>query len=63
MGWGSRLINSAIDEARTLEFKTIVLDSMSIYKDALKLYEKSGFVPTERFNDNPYADIFMKKDL
>jgi GNAT superfamily N-acetyltransferase len=63
LGWGSRLINSAIDEARTLEFKTIVLDSMSIYKDALKLYEKSGFVPTERFNDNPYADIFMKKDL
>ena len=25
--------------------------------------EKTGFVPTERFTDNPYADVFMKKDL
>lgn len=62
-GLGTKLINTAVDEARQLGFKTIVLDSMSGYKDALKLYEKTGFVPTERFNDNPYADVFMKKDL
>ena len=62
-GLGTKLINTAFDEARQLGFKTIVLDSMSGYKDALKLYEKTGFVPTERFNDNPYADVFMKKDL
>ena len=58
-----KLIDTAIKESGRLGFKTIVLDSMSIYKDALRLYEKTGFVPTERFNDNPYADVFMKRDL
>lgn len=62
-GWGRKLIDTAIKESGRLGFKTIVLDSMSIYKDALRLYEKTGFVPTERFNDNPYADVFMKRDL
>ena len=60
---GSRLINAAIDEAKMLGCKSIVLDSMSKYKEALRLYEKYGFKDTERFNDNVYADVFMKLDL
>ena len=60
---GSRLINVAIDEARKLGYKSIVLDSMSKYKEALRLYEKCGFKNTERFNDNAYADVFMKLEL
>ena len=53
----------AIDEAKTRGFKSMVLDSMSKYKEALRLYEKCGFRNTERFNDNVYADVFMKLDL
>lgn len=60
---GSRLIKVAIDEAKTRGFKSMVLDSMSKYKEALHLYEKLGFRNTERFNDNVYADVFMKLDL
>ena len=60
---GSRLIKVAIDEAKTRGFKSMVLDSMSKYKEALHLYEKCGFRNTERFNDNVYADVFMKLDL
>ena len=60
---GSRLINAAIDEAKALGFKSMVLDSMSKYKEALRLYEKCGFRNTERFNDNVYADVFMKLEL
>ena len=60
---GSRLVKVAIDEARKLGFKSIVLDSMSKYKEALRLYEKCGFKNTERFNDNIYADVFMKLEL
>ena len=60
---GSRLIKVAIDEAETRGFKSMVLDSMSKYKEALHLYEKLGFRNTERFNDNVYADVFMKLDL
>lgn len=60
---GSRLIKAAIDEAKALGFKSMVLDSMSKYKEALRLYEKCGFRNTERFNDNVYADVFMKLEL
>ncbi len=62
-GLGSRLMDKAIDEAKARGFKSIVLDSMSKYKDALRLYEKYGFRNTERFNDNEYADVFMRLDL
>ena len=60
---GSRLVKAVVDEAGKLGYKGIVLDSMSKYKDALRLYEKYGFKNTERFNDNIYADVFMKLDL
>ena len=62
-GLGSRLINKVIDEAKNRGFKSMVLDSMSQYKDALRLYEKCGFEDTERYNDNAYADVFMKLEL
>ena len=60
---GSRLIRAAIDEARARGFKSVVLDSMSQYKEALRLYEKCGFKNTDRFNDNAYADVFMRLEL
>ena len=60
---GSRLIRAAIDEAKARGFKSMVLDSMSQYKEALRLYEKCGFKNTERFNDNAYADVFMMLEL
>ena len=60
---GSCLIRAAIDEAKTRGFKSMVLDSMSQYKEALRLYEKCGFRNTERFNDNAYADVFMMLEL
>ncbi|MBR5370944.1 MAG: GNAT family N-acetyltransferase [Oscillospiraceae bacterium] len=62
-GLGKKLLREAIRFARETGFRTIVLDSMSQYTAALKLYRKAGFQPTERFNDNPYADVFMKLEL
>lgn len=62
-GLGRKLMGKAISEAKRLGYKSIVLDSMSQYKSALKLYEKTGFKNTERYNDNMYADVFMRLDL
>ena len=62
-GLGCRLIRKVIDDAKERGYKSIVLDSMSQYKDALRLYEKCGFKDTERYNDNVYADVFMRLDL
>ena len=52
-----------IAEARNSGYKTIVLDSMKQYKEARKLYEKCGFIDCARYNDNIYADVFMKLEL
>ena len=62
-GFGKLIINSIIEEARKNGFKTIVLDSMKQYKEARKLYEKCGFTDCARYNDNTYADVFMKLEL
>ena len=62
-GLGARLMTEAVGAARTLGYKSIVLDSMKQYKSAHKLYEAFGFKDTERYNDNAMADVFMKLDL
>ena len=62
-GLGKTMLETAISKAKELGYKSIVLDSVSKYKAAQRLYEKAGFVNTDRYNDNQYADIFMKLEL
>ncbi len=62
-GYGKQLLDTVIKKARKESFRYIVLDSMSKYKAALGLYESIGFVPIDRYNDNTYADIFMRLEL
>lgn len=62
-GLGSLLMDKLVKTARELNYKSIVLDSMSQYKDARRLYEKTGFKDTARYNDNEYADVFMRLEL
>ena len=62
-GLGSRMMRRVIDDAKERRYKSIVLDSMSQYKDARKLYERFGFRDTGRYNDNAYADVFMRLEL
>lgn len=63
MGLGRRLAERAVDFAKYSGFERIVLDTVSTYKKALKLYEKLGFQRIERYNDNERADVFMMKEL
>ena len=62
-GLGGRLMTEAVRAAGARGYKSIVLDSMKQYEDARRLYEEFGFKDTERYNDNPYADVFMRLDL
>ena len=62
-GLGRMLMDKAVSAARELGYKSIVLDSMSKYKDARRLYERTGFKDTERYNDNVHADVFMRLEL
>ena len=63
MGLGQRLMDTALSFAKEKGYGRVVLDSMAQYTHALKLYEKSGFTRTDRYNDNERADIFMEKIL
>ena len=62
-GYGRMLMDKAVEEAKRLGYECIVLDSMSKYEDALRLYERAGFRRIERYNDNIHADVFMRLDL
>lgn len=60
---GYKLLNTAIDHARKKHYSRMFLDSKSTSENALRLYLKNGFRHTERYNDNPHADIFMVLNL
>lgn len=62
-GLGRRLAETAISYAKEKGFGKMVLDTISTYEKALRLYKKLGFAPTERYNNNEKADIFMSKIL
>ena len=59
-GLGYKLLDTAVCYAKDRGYRRVVLDSMSIYKDALNLYERYGFNHTARYNDNKFADVFME---
>ncbi|MBE6333051.1 MAG: GNAT family N-acetyltransferase [Bacteroidales bacterium] len=59
-GYGYKLLDIAMNCAKERGYKRIVLDSMSRYEAALRLYEKYGFKCIERYNDNMMADVFME---
>ena len=62
-GLGYCMLSAALDKARRAGYKRMVLDSISSYHAALKLYERCGFRRTQRYNRNTYADVFMEKEL
>ncbi len=60
---GYALLQTAIAFAQSRRFTSLLLDTVSSSTRALKLYEKMGFRRIPRYNDNPYADIFMELNL
>src|SRR5260221_10126481 len=49
--------------ARNYGYDRIYLDTTQEMKAAARLYQRNGFVRCERYNHNPQAAIFMRKDL
>lgn len=42
---------------------TIVLDTNRVLSEAVALYERRGYLPLERYNDNPHAHHWFGKTL
>jgi GNAT superfamily N-acetyltransferase len=63
LGIGQKLLDTAIDFAKSVGYSRLLLDSSKILNAARALYLKNGFVDIDRYNDNYRADVFMEKKL
>jgi DNA-binding MarR family transcriptional regulator/GNAT superfamily N-acetyltransferase len=63
LGLGRRLIDAAESAARKLTVKILRLDTNSALAEALQLYRSTGWTEIDRFNDDPYPDLFFEKHL
>ena len=61
LGLATRLMDRCDVAARDLGIKVLRLDTNSALPEAARLYEKLGWVEIERFNDDPYPDLFFEK--
>lgn len=62
-GLASRLLGRLESEAVAAGRSVAVLDTHSSLAEAIALYERRGYAATERYNDNPYARRWFRKDL
>ena len=62
---GRLLVEAAIAWAQQEGFEAMYLDTVpAAMPEANRLYEAMGFVPVERYNKNPVADlVFFRRDL
>ncbi len=63
LGLGRRLMDCVEDAARNIALKILRLDTNSALPEALKLYRSTGWTEIDRFNDDPYPDVFFEKRL
>ena len=58
-----KLLDAQEDFARGRGLRWIYLDSYDDLKIAIALYRKRGYVACERYNDNPQATVFLRKNI
>lgn len=63
VGLGQRMLTHLEDSARRLGHSRVVLDTNSTLVEAINMYERSGYQPIARYNDNPYALRWFAKTL
>jgi ribosomal protein S18 acetylase RimI-like enzyme len=49
--------------AKECGYTSLYLDSKKDLMPAIRFYRRHGYSPCERYNDNPQATIFMRKEL
>ncbi len=62
-GHGKRLLDDALAEARRLGFQTVTLETASVLKEAIRLYERYGFEPYKPRHLSPRCDQAYRLEL
>ena len=61
-GLGSRLLRHLEQVRVDLGDAVVRLDTNGTLVEAIAMYERAGYRRIERYNDNPYAEVFFEKD-
>jgi len=62
-GLGSRMLRELEALAVRLGHDRVVLDTNGTLTEAIAMYERAGYSPIDRYNDNPYAEAWFEKPL
>lgn len=62
-GLGARMLRQLEELARAQGYARVVLDTNGTLREAIAMYERSGYERIARYNDNPYAEAFFAKSL
>ncbi|MTD99124.1 GNAT family N-acetyltransferase [Paracoccus sp. YIM 132242] len=62
-GLSRRLMDEIEARAVDLGIHRLMLDTNSTLAEAVALYRKTGWTRIDRFNDDPYPDMFFEKQL
>ncbi|MFE6778914.1 GNAT family N-acetyltransferase [Streptomyces sp. NPDC057702] len=62
-GGGAALLAAAHTAARELGARRVILDTRDDLVEARALYARHGYVESERYNEDPYAERWFTKDL
>jgi DNA-binding MarR family transcriptional regulator/GNAT superfamily N-acetyltransferase len=62
-GLAEALLDAQEAFARSKGLQWIYLDSYDDLRAAVALYRKRGYLPCERYNDNPQATVFLRKNI
>lgn len=63
LGLARRLLGELEARARAMDVARIRLDTNAALTEAQTLYTRSGYEAIERYNDNPYAQLWFEKRL
>ena len=63
-GIGDALVKALLQEAKTMDYTLMKLDTLERLQAAIKLYQKFGFETVNAYYDNPLPGVvFMQKEL
>ena len=63
---GRGLANALLDcmeQYAAVSAEWVYLDSIDDLREALRIYRRRGYETCERYNDNPQATVFLRKNL
>jgi DNA-binding MarR family transcriptional regulator/GNAT superfamily N-acetyltransferase len=63
LGLGRRLLETLEECARAGGAHTVHIETSAVLTEALALYRSAGWVEVDRFNDEPFADHWLEKQL